>query len=82
MAPVLVNESKPPRPTIGAASLQKQFRCSPYWSVRQLICVLDRGCVIVRGTLPSFYLKQVAQSIAMKELGNDCLRSDIDVRPE
>lgn len=80
MAPVLVNEVNPT--ALGATTLQEQFRSSPYWSVRQLSCVLDRGCVIVRGTLPSFYLKQVAQSIAIKELGNDRLRSDIDVRPE
>jgi hypothetical protein len=68
--------------TVGAALLQQQFHSSPYWSLRHLVCIFDRGCVTVRGTLPSYYLKQVAQSIAMKALGNDGIQSDIDVQSE
>ncbi len=82
MAPILESEMEPTLPSLGAAVLQQQFRCSPYWSVRQLICGFDRGCVTIRGTLPSYYLKQVAQTIAMKSLGNDHIYSDIDVQPE
>jgi hypothetical protein len=82
MPQMLRPEMKSPLPSVGAAALQQQFRCSPYWSVRQLICVFDRGCVIIRGTLPSYYLKQVAQNIAMKAIGSDQIQSDIDVQPE
>jgi len=82
MTTILGSELMSPLPSLGAAALQQQFRCSPYWSVRQLICVFDRGCVTIRGTLPSYYLKQVAQAIATKALGNDHIHSDIDVQPE
>ncbi len=82
MVQIHAPEMKSPLPSLGAAVLQQQFRSSPYWSVRQLICVFDRGCVTIRGTLPSYYLKQVAQSIAMKSLGSDHIHSDIDVQPE
>ena len=82
MAQILGCEMKSPLPSSGAALLQQQFCSSPYWSLRQLICVFEKGCVIVRGTLPSYYLKQIAQSIAMKALGNDNIQSDIDVQSE
>ena len=64
------------------AQLQEQFRQSPYWSLRQLSCEADDGRVVLRGTLPSFYLKQVAQSVALKTVGVGCIQSDIDVQPE
>jgi BON domain len=65
-----------------ASALQQQLQSSPYWSVRQLICHVDEGRVIVRGTVPCFYLKQVAQSLALKTVGVGPLWSDIEVRPE
>ena len=82
MAQILAPELKSPPPPLGAAVLQQQFRSSPYWSVRQLICGSDGGYVTIRGTLPSYYLKQLVQSIAIKAVGNDRLHSDIDVQPE
>ena len=82
MAQILEPEMKLPLPSLVAAVLQQQFHSSPYWSVRQLICDFDRGCVTIRGTLPSYYLKQVAQAIATKALGNEHIHSDIDVQPE
>ena len=82
MAHILGPEIKSPLSSLGAALLQQEFRNSPYWSLRQLICVFDQGCVVVRGTLPSYYLKQVAQSIATKALGIDSIQSDIDVQSQ
>jgi hypothetical protein len=38
--------------------------------------------VKVRGTVPSYYLKQLAQSLAMKSVALGALESAIDVRPE
>ena len=80
MIQVLGADLKSPQASVGVALLQQQLRSSPYWSVRQLICVLDQGCVTVRGTLPSYYLKQVAQAVAIKALGVDRMQSDIDVQ--
>jgi hypothetical protein len=82
MVQILGADVKSPPSTVGVALLQQQFHSSPYWSLRQLICVLDQGRVTVRGTLPSYYLKQVAQSVATKALGVDRIRSDIDVQSE
>lgn len=82
MVQILGADLKSPPSAVGVALLQQQFRSSPYWSLRQLICVLDQGCVIVRGTLPSYYLMQVAQTVAAKALGINRIQNDIDVQSE
>jgi len=66
-------------PLPGRAALEQDLRSSPYWSLRQLVCQVDRDRVIVRGTVPSYYLKQVAQTLALKSFGIGCVESDIDV---
>ena len=63
-----------------ASILQEQFRSSPYWAIRQLVCDIERDRVIVRGTLPSYYLKQVAQALAAKAAGLVFVASYIDVQ--
>jgi hypothetical protein len=71
------------RPSSPAAiDLQERLRESPYWPVRQLVCVTSEEYVIVRGTLPSYYLKQVAQSLATRVVGSGRIRSDIQVTCE
>jgi osmotically-inducible protein OsmY len=71
-----------PASPLGASALQQQLRSSPYWSVRQLNCHVDQGSIVLRGTVPCFYLKQVAQSVAVKTVGVECVRSDIEVQSE
>jgi len=65
-----------------AIDLQEQLRNSPYWSVRQLVCYTSEDGVIVSGTVPSYYLKQVAQSLTMRIVGLGQVRSDIHVQSE
>jgi hypothetical protein len=60
--------------------LQEQFRSSPYWAIRQLVCDIDRERAIVRGTVPSYYLKQVAEAMLAKAAGIHCIHSHICVR--
>jgi hypothetical protein len=67
---------------LGVSALQQQLQHSPYWSVRQLICHVDQGRVVLRGTVPCFYQKQVAQALALKTVGVGPLCSDIQVRLE
>lgn len=77
--------SAPRRPSdsrLAALALQEQLQSSPYWSVRQLSCHVDQGRIVVRGAVPSYYLKQVAQSVAAKSVGAECVRSDIEVQSE
>jgi len=73
---------RPPVSLLGASALQQQLRSSPYWSVRQLICDVDQGSVVLRGTVPCYYLKQVAQSVAVKTVGVEFVRSNIEVQLE
>jgi BON domain len=82
MSELCAADLKSPPSSVGATVLEQQFRSSPYWSLRQLICVVDRGRVIVRGRLPSYYLKQVAQALAVKTVGVERIRSEIEVRSE
>ncbi len=65
----------------GMVLLQDQFRTSGYLAIRQLVCEVRRDQVVVRGTLPCFYQKQLAQSLALKAVGSEQLCSDIEVRP-
>jgi hypothetical protein len=69
-------------PRKAALELESQFRASPYRAVRQLACHFDRGRTIIRGTVPSYYLKQVAESLAGKVVGEGNVESDIDVSVE
>ena len=61
------------------AALEQQLRTCPYWSVRQLICGADQSRLFLRGTVPSYYLKQVAESLAAKAVGLGCVECDIEV---
>ena len=65
-----------------ASALQDQLRSSPYWSVRQLVCYVDQERIVLRGSVPCYYLKQVAQSVAVKTVGVEFVRSDIEVQSE
>jgi hypothetical protein len=65
---------------MGPTALEQNLRSSPYWSLRQLVCQVDRDRVTLRGTVPSFYLKQVAQTLALKAVGVGHVQSDIDVQ--
>jgi len=52
----------------------------PYASVRRLACEYnDVGILVLRGTLPSFYLKQLAQEAVAKIDGVSCIANEIVV---
>ena len=50
-----------------------------YTDLQNVRCIANNGHVHLRGTLKSFYLKQVAQSIAMKTPGVRKVTNDIAV---
>ncbi|MBW3599857.1 MAG: BON domain-containing protein [Planctomycetes bacterium] len=43
--------------------VQSRLRSSSYYPLRNLECEVRRDVVVLRGRLPSFYLKQVAQEL-------------------
>lgn len=68
----------PPAPAIGSskqcvAAIGERLQNSPYLSLRRLTCGLWQGKLVLRGQVPTFYLKQVAQSIARSLWTNDIL---------
>ena len=66
----------------GVSAVQYQFRTSAYWSIRQLVCEIDSERIVLRGTVPTYYLKQIAQSLALRAIGIERLHSDIEVQPD
>ena len=68
----------PPAPALGSskqyvAAIGERLRTSPYLSLRRLTCSLWQGKLVLRGEVPTFYLKQVAQSVARSLWTNDIL---------
>jgi osmotically-inducible protein OsmY len=43
--------------------IQDRFQRSPYLPLRNIECRLDDGVLVLRGRVPTFYLKQLAQSV-------------------
>jgi hypothetical protein len=44
-----------------AVVAQDYLRQSPYRALRSVVCEDDRGALVLRGRLSSYYLKQMAQ---------------------
>lgn len=45
------------------------FRASGYYSLTRIECEIKDGIAWLSGTVPSFYLKQLAQSLAARQAG-------------
>ena len=67
------------RPGSVARRIQEELRRSPYSCIRQLQCDYHEGVVTLRGRVPSYYLKQLAQSIARRTDGVEEVADRIDV---
>jgi hypothetical protein len=59
---------------------QKLLAASGYAALRKLQCEVTETRVIVRGSLPSYYLKQKAQSILRRLDRNRAVLNLVDVR--
>ena len=69
-------------PSAAAADLEQRYRNNRYWPLRRLICVCEQDHVIVRGMVPTFYLRQIADSLAANVVGLGRVLSEIQVSPE
>lgn len=81
MAPTMQIDSAPGQLDRYCAALNQELRTSSYWPIRQLVCQIDRDRIRVQGIVSSFYLKQIAQSLAAKVVGMEFVRSEIVVDP-
>jgi osmotically-inducible protein OsmY len=55
------------------ARIQMQLRQAPYLALRQVVCEIRDGVLLLRGRVPSYYMKQVAQSIV------HCVESTLEI---
>ena len=58
---------------------RRLFEQSPYLPVRDLTCEFHEGALIIRGRVPTYYLKQVAQTIAQKVAGVEEILNRVEV---
>ena len=57
----------------------KQLRGSPHFGLRRLTCQHRAGALILRGYVPSFYQKQMAQEVARAVSGVTTIINQLDV---
>jgi hypothetical protein len=59
---------------------ERALRCGPYPALKKLSCDYQCGVLVLRGCLPSYYLKQIAQEIVVHQTqGVDRLDNQIEV---
>lgn len=71
-------ESTPPPHRITALA-QIRLQASPYPSIRRVFCMYDEGLLVLRGCLPTFFHKQVAQAAVADIDGVIQIVNQIDV---
>lgn len=60
--------------------LKAEFRRSPYPAIRTLACHMHHGTVTLRGHVPSYYLKQLAQTVVGHRLHDGVvIRNQVEV---
>jgi hypothetical protein len=62
--------------------VEHDLRESPYSALRDVHCELREGIAILRGRLPTYYLKQIAQTIAAHITGVRAVVNRIEVVPQ
>jgi osmotically-inducible protein OsmY len=59
---------------------EQRLRSSPYLALRSVCCDEQDGALILRGSLPTYYLKQMAQAIVARVEGVEQVTNQIEVR--
>ncbi len=74
----LATKAHPPAIAIGR-TVEDLFRRSGYLALRDVSCVAIGDALYLRGRLPSYYLKQVAQEVAASVAGARRMINRIEV---
>jgi hypothetical protein len=69
------------RPLDPAALAQARLSASPYLELRVLACDSHEGVLAIRGRVPSFYLKQLAQATVRDVPGVEVIHNQVQVAP-
>jgi hypothetical protein len=64
---------------LSEADIQDRFQRSPYLPLRYIECQLDSGVLVLRGRVPTYYLKQLAQTIGRSLRGIDRVVNELRV---
>jgi hypothetical protein len=63
--------------------VRSDFARSPYRDIKRVSCALERNVLVLTGRVVSYYLKQVAQSLALDRVaGKLTVQNDLQVSPE
>ena len=68
-----------PAPSSVADLATIRLQASAYLSVRRLTCTYDEGLLVLRGSVPSFFHKQLAQQAVFGIKGVKQVLNEIDV---
>lgn len=60
-------------------AVNRELTDSPYGEVRSVRCGVSEGVLTLSGEVPTFYLKQLAQSTARRAAGDSLIRNRIEV---
>lgn len=60
-------------------SAQIRLQQSPYFALRSVCCAFQEGVLILQGCLPSYYLKQLAQTVVGELEGVTAIVNQIEV---
>jgi hypothetical protein len=69
----------PPRHVDLADLAERALRSSPYLALRNVSCECGGGVLTLRGFLPTYYLKQVAQAVVARIDGVRQIVNEIEV---
>ena len=58
---------------------ERRLRGNPYLALKNVSCECRDGVLTLRGCLPSYYLKQVAQATVAQVAGVKDIRNEIEV---
>lgn len=76
-------QTVPSEPVRGlAGQIRRAFRAAGYPALRRIDVTLDYCGVLLRGTVPSYFVKQVAQELAMRAAGKDPVWNELEVEKE
>lgn len=68
------------RPGEVARTAKDRLNRNPYPAIRDISCVCDRGVLVLRGRVSSYYHKQIAQEAVSGVDGVSQVVNDIEVR--
>jgi hypothetical protein len=60
-------------------SAHRRLHNHAYPALKNIHCVFQEGTLILRGSLPTYYLKQLAQTAVTQIDGVNCIRNEICV---